>query len=113
MRREFPTKIRVAAFERCGGRCEKCGVHLTPGKFAYDHILPDWLGGEPVLSNAQVLCTPCHSEKTHNEDRPRINKAVRQRAAHLGAKAPSRNPLPGGKRSPWKKKLNGTVERRD
>ena len=112
MRREFPTKIRVAAFQRANGLCEKCGARLTPGKFAYDHILPDWLGGEPTLENAQVLCDPCHSEKTHGQDRPRINKTQRQHARHIEAKAPSRNPLPGSKASGWKRKMNGEWVRR-
>ena len=112
MIREFSTKIRVAAFQRCDGRCEKCGARLTPGKFAYDHILPDWLGGEPTLENAQVLCDPCHSEKTHGQDRPRINKAQRQHARHIGAKAPSRNPMPFGRSSKLKRKLDGTVVER-
>lgn len=83
-----------------------------PGKFAYDHILPDWLGGEPTLENAQVLCDPCHSEKTHGQDRPRINKTQRQHARHIEAKAPSRNPLPGSKASGWKRKMNGEWVRR-
>jgi len=112
MRREFSTKVRVAAFQRCDGRCEKCGARLMPGKFAYDHILPDWLGGEPTLENAQVLCDPCHSEKTHGQDRPRINKTQRQHARHIEAKAPSRNPLPGSKASGWKRKMNGEWVRR-
>lgn len=111
MRREFPTKVKVAAFERCGGRCEGCGVRLTPGKFAYDHALPDWLGGEPVLSNVQVLCVACHSQKTHGEDRPRIQKAKNQRAHHLGAKQ-SRNPLPFGRNSRLKRKMDGRIVER-
>jgi 5-methylcytosine-specific restriction enzyme A len=110
MRREFPTKVKVAAFERCGGRCEGCGSHLSPGKFAYDHALPDWLGGEPVLSNVQVLCSPCHSQKTHGEDRPRIQKAKNQRAKHLGAKTTAR-PIPGSKASGIRRRMNGTVEK--
>jgi 5-methylcytosine-specific restriction enzyme A len=112
MRREFSTKVKVAAFERCGGRCEGCGVYLSPGKFAYDHALPDWLGGEPVLSNVQVLCTPCHSEKTHAADRPRIQKTKNQHAKHIGAQKSAR-PLPAGRSSPWKKTLSGKVVPRE
>lgn len=49
-RREFSKRVMRDAFLRAGGRCEGdgCGARLTPGKFAYDHIIPDALGGEPT-----------------------------------------------------------------
>ena len=111
MRREFPARIRAAAFERCNGLCEECRSKLQVGRFHYDHVLPDGLGGKPLLENCRVLCRACHGVKTANQDVPQIAKADRQRSAHLG-KPPSRQPLPGGKRSGWKKKLDGTVVRR-
>lgn len=88
MRREFPAKVKVAAFRRANGHCEKCTARLVPGKLAYDHVLPDWLGGEPTLSNCEVLCDACHGAKTSGEDVPRIAKAKRQRASHLGIRSP-------------------------
>lgn len=94
-RREFPAKVRVAAFERAKGCCEKCGVHLTAGKIDYDHILADWLGGEPTLENCAVLCRSCHrgaGGKTA-EDAKVIAKVKRVRARHIGAKPPSRRPI--------------------
>ena len=113
MRQEFNTKVRVAAFERCKGQCEGCGARLTVGRYAYDHIVPTSLGGPPTLDNCQVLCSgpgSCHARKTETQDVPRIAKTARQRAKHIGAKAPSRNPLPGGRGSAWKKTFsNGWV----
>jgi 5-methylcytosine-specific restriction enzyme A len=106
MRREFPAKVKVAAFQRAGGRCESCTAPLFPGKFAYDHIVPDALGGEPVLENCKVLCGACHGGKTAKQDVPAIAKADRQRARHLGAK-------PKPPRSAWKRKVNGETVRRD
>ena len=84
-RREFPAKVKAKAFERAGGHCEKCTAYLTVGKFHYDHVLPDALGGEPTLSNCEVLCTNCHGAKTAKEDVPRIAKTRRTRAKHIGA----------------------------
>lgn len=111
-RREFPTRVRVQAFDRANGRCEECGIYLQAGRVEYHHRIPDALGGEPTLENCICLCKPCHAVSTRSIDVPQIAKMKRQRAAHLGAKAPSRNPLPGGKRSAWKKKLDGrTVPR--
>lgn len=103
MRREFSSKIKVAAFRRADGRCEKCSVRLSVGKFAYDHRIPDAMGGEPTLDNCEVLCTACHSAKTRTVDVPRIAKARRQAAKHIGIKRPSsfRKP-PEGSRWDWR-----------
>jgi 5-methylcytosine-specific restriction enzyme A len=111
MRREFPARVKVAAFERSKGLCEACSVKLQVGRIEYDHTTPDFFGGEPTLENCIVLCSPCHRAKTTGEDIPRIAKTRRQRAAFLGAKT-SRNPLPFGRKSGLKRKLNGEIVRR-
>ena len=108
-RREFPAKVKLAAFERSGKRCEGCTAPLLAGRFHYDHDLPDWLGGEPTLANCRVLCVACHSTKTREHDVPRIAKTKRVRDRHIGAKAASRNPIPGSRASKWKRKMNGEV----
>lgn len=108
-RREFPAKVKVAAFERSGGRCESCTAPLAVGKFHYDHRVPDALGGEPVLGNCEVLCLACHGAKTAGGDVPRIAKAKREQARHIGAKARPRNAIPGSRGTRWKRKLDGTV----
>lgn len=89
MRREFPTRIKVAAFERCGGRCERCGADVG-ATAQYDHVLPCALGGEPTLSNIECLCKTCHALKTHKTDVPMIAKGKRVRAKHIGAAVKSR-----------------------
>ena len=86
-RAEFPAKVRKAAFARADGRCEKCAAVLKTGEGEVDHILPDGLGGEPVLANAQVLCRVCHAEKTADDVR-RMRKADRQKAKQTGATRP-------------------------
>lgn len=96
-RTEFPASVRKAAWKRCAGRCEGCTAKLFPGKFAYDHVRPDGLEGEPSLKNCQVLCTACHHEKTVTIDRPIMQKADNIRAKHLGT---------GAVKKPWPKRLN-------
>lgn len=109
-RREFPAKVKVAAFQRCGGLCESCGAVLRPGKFQYDHRVMDAMGGEPTLENCEVLCdVPCHQTKTSTHDIPALAKAKRLEARRLNADRPSRNPLPGGRRSRLKKLVTGEV----
>ena len=110
-RSEFPRKVKAAAFERAKGFCEGCGAKLATGRIEYDHRVPDALGGEPTLDNCVVLCRACHGEKTATGDVPRIAKMKRQRDRHIGAHA-SKNPIPGGRKSKWKRKLDGTVVER-
>ena len=112
MRREFPARIKVAAFQRAQGACEGCGARLSVGKYHYDHDTPDGLGGAPTLENCKVLCTVCHSTKTRTGDVPAIAKAKRREARHLGARVSAR-PMPGSRASKWKRKMDGTVVRRE
>jgi 5-methylcytosine-specific restriction protein A len=86
-------------------------MRLQPGRIAYDHSNPDGLTGSNDLANCRVLCIACHKQKTRGDVRD-IAKAKRRHAGHVGAKT-SRNPLPGGKLSHWKRKLNGLVVRRE
>lgn len=86
MRRDFPRKVKAQAILRANGCCEACSAKLKVGEAEVDHILPDALGGEPILSNARVLCRVCHGGKTADDIR-RIRKADRQRDRHSGASA--------------------------
>ncbi len=87
-RQNFSRKMRQAALARADGHCEKCKAVLKPREGEVDHILPDVLGGEPVLANAQVLCRVCHAEKTADDIR-RTRAADRQRDKASGAVRPS------------------------
>ncbi len=107
-RREFPAKTKVAAFARCGGKCDGCGAHLMPGRIEYDHIVPDALGGEPDLDNCAVLCRACHSApggKTAG-DISAIARVKRLKAKHIGAAPKSRRPL---SHPTLRRKMNGEV----
>jgi 5-methylcytosine-specific restriction protein A len=125
VRREFSAKVRVAAFQRSGGFCEchrlvnvpgivpgGCGARLEAGRINYEHIIPDNVGGEPTLDNCAVLTRTCWRIKTDGYDAPIVAKGRRRERAHIGAKTRSRNLMPGSKGSGWKRKMDGTVERR-
>jgi 5-methylcytosine-specific restriction protein A len=108
-RREFPAKVRLAAYERAGGHCEVCTAKLYPGKFRYDHRIPDALGGEPALENCVVQCVACDAPKTA-ADQTTIAKSKRIRAKHAGIRKTTR-PLPGSRASGIRKRMSGQVER--
>lgn len=109
-RREFSKRVKLEAFERCKGLCENCTVKLGPlTGVEYDHRIPDALGGEPTLENCVVLCKTCHKLKTTKNDVPVIAKSKRVRSKHLNAKKPTGRPMPGSKRSKWKRKMDGSI----
>lgn len=82
-RRNFSRKTLREGYDRAKGKCEKCSTVLKKGAWHGDHILPDVLGGEPVLANLQILCVGCHAEKTAADIR-RTRKADRQRDKETG-----------------------------
>jgi 5-methylcytosine-specific restriction endonuclease McrA len=111
-RKEFSKKVQRDAFARAKGRCEKCSAWLSVGKFHYDHVNPDAMTGEPTLENCEVLCLPCHGDKT-KRDVANIARAKRIQDRHLGIRDPHKRPLPGSRNSNIKKKMDGTVVYRD
>lgn len=111
-RRFISTRERVRLFQRAGGCCQLCGMKIAAGAgFDVDHITPLELGGEDDTPNFQVVCRPCHRIKTA-QDVTAIRKAQRREARQIGARV-SRNPLPGGRKSKWRKRLDGSVVLRE
>ena len=93
------------------GRCERkdCGAKLTLGKYRFGHITPCAMGGKGTLDNCEVVCLPCDKVQTYQTDLPQIAKAKRREIKHKGARVQSKRPMPFGRNSKWKKKLNGDV----
>src|SRR4051812_42415886 len=101
MRRAWSTTVRKRVHERFGGLCQMCFRPTDERGFDLDHHIPLAIGGEDVEDNLRPLCVPCHRLKTRG-DVADIARAKRREANHIGARAPSRNPIPGGRRTPWK-----------
>lgn len=111
MRQEFTSKTKLAAWDRCKGRCERCTAKVL-GTPEYDHIVPAAVGGSNDLDNCAVLCRTCHGLKTHRTDVPEIAKTKRIKAKRAGATKSQSRPLAGTKASGWRKRMDGSVERR-
>jgi 5-methylcytosine-specific restriction endonuclease McrA len=80
----------------------------------YDHIVPDALGGEPVLDNCAAIRKACHDVRTFQKggDITKIAKAKRGERGRLGLEG-KKSTLPGGRGSRLKMKVDGTVVLRD
>ena len=108
-RRSIPAKERLSIFLRWNGGCHLCGGKITPGEaWEIEHVIPLAQGGDDHGDNLRPAHTKCHRAKTV-QDAGNTARAKRREAIHVGAKPPSRNPLPGGKRSKWKRKIGGGV----
>ena len=121
-RNEFSAATKRAAHARSGGICEchmirhvfpvACGRPVGPGNLFYEHIDPDAISGRNDLDNCAVLTKTCWRRKTDHYDKPTVAKSNRVRDRYIGAKNPSRRPMPGGRNSPYKIKVGGGVELR-
>ncbi len=109
-RRRFSETALAARLLEFDGRCADCGNKIggIHGRIEWDHIQALNMGGEDVIENLQPLHTGCHKQKTAT-DKKHMAKGDRMIRRDSGIGRQSRNPLPGGKGSRWKKKLDGTV----
>lgn len=109
-RGNLSARRKLAIWEREKGFCMLCGIKLVTGGFIFEHVRALELGGTDTDDNIRLTCKPCATEKTKT-DHATAAKAKRQKTNSLGLKK-SKTPLPFGKGSKWKKKLDGTVVRR-
>ena len=117
-RRNFSRKLRAQIIDRAMNEdgqivCEGCGLVLGKKPYQIDHILEEALvidKSAPLTpEDGQLLGQDCcHAPKTA-ERIGMIRKADRQRDVFTGAKRSTGRPIPGSKRSRFKKKLDGTV----
>lgn len=125
-RKALTRKEYVSLFMEQDGRCGNCGQRLEvkggsevelepddPGfKVRDEHVKPLWKGGDNDLSNRQLWCLPCTKPKDASEATERA-KCNEVRDKHIGAPMPRKSrPMAGTKASGWRRKMNGTIERR-
>jgi hypothetical protein len=114
-RREFPNSVKAEIVHRAAMpdgvvKCEGCGLVLGKKVYHIDHTIPDAL----LLDKSRPLTAKdgrllgydcCHKPKTAI-DQGDIARAKRRERKHLGIRTLG-NPIPGSKRSKWRKPFNG------
>lgn len=118
MTRRYTSKADlVRLMLACGGKC-KCGVKLDRSNTIIEHSTPIALGGLDILANKYLQCRDCANVKTYGgkakattygSDIHAIAKAKRL----SGETKKTTQPLPFGRKSKFKRKMDGTVVRRD
>lgn len=115
-RKKLSPRQRLRIWERDKGVCCLCDVKIdgVREKWIIEHKRALELGGEDVEENMGPAHQDCADEKTNgpNGDHARAAKAKRVKRANLGLKK-SKNPLPGSRATKWKRKMDGSVVRRD
>lgn len=107
-----PPRVRLRVFEKYGGVCQLTKIKIMSGdEWDLDHITALINGGANDEDNLWPVLRQAHRKKTA-KDVAQKAKNDRVRKKHLGIHQPKTR-LPCGKKSPWKKKLNGEVVRRD
>ena len=112
-RQHLSARERQRCFDAAKGRCDICGFPIVDGEgFDISHRIPLAAGGEDVPANRFPAHRKCHARQTAEIDAERIAKTRRQRQKASGARPRSARPIAGSKASGWRKRMDGTAERR-
>lgn len=107
-RRSFSQKRRTEICLRQSGKCADCGEKLRPGMFDIDHRQALIHGGDNEGDNLAAICFECHKRKTAKDVHGRAHA---DRIA-VGGKQRKGPPMPGSRKSAFKKHMDGSVSRR-
>ena len=122
-RNEFTKATKREAWDRSGEVCEavgdmyglpageRCTADLNFG-VEYDHIILDANSKDRSLENCCACCPKCHHWKTNNVDKQTAAKTRNQQDHQRGIQETQwRRPMPGSRKSGFRKRMNGQVER--
>ena len=113
MTRRMSPSRRLAIFTANDGRCHICGERIdgTRERWDAEHIVPYALTRDDSDANLAPAHELCHASKTTG-DVAQIAKAKRVEAKFVCAWK-ARSKIPGSRGTPFRRKINGTTERRE
>jgi 5-methylcytosine-specific restriction protein A len=104
----IPRRVKVRVFKRDDGRCKICTTPVEGKLPQYDHVIALANGGLHRETNLQLLCKPCHAEKT-KADVAEKSKVYHKTAKDIGVKLRKGRPMPGTRDSGIKRPFFGPV----
>jgi len=108
----FPDRVRLRILRRFFYRCANCTRMIVPGEtWTCDHVVALINGGENREANGQPLCAFCNPRK-NAVDLAEKSRTHSMACAAYGLKRSKSRPMDGSRNSPWKRRIDGTVERR-
>ena len=109
----IPDRVKLRVFLRYDGKCQcDCRRKIISGQpWQCDHKIALVNGGENRESNLVPLLLECHKNKT-KADVAEKSHTYKKRKSHYGLTKSKYAPIMGSKRSGWKRKMDGTWERR-
>lgn len=114
-RKRLTDQQRAKLFLDHDGRCYICTRRIRPGEqWEDEHVQSLENGGSNDIENRRPVCKNCHAPKTA-EDRKLAAKTRAVAVAHIIPPSQRQKrgpPIPGSKRSKFKRKMDGTIERR-
>ena len=111
-RRSISARLRRQIFDASSGMCCLCGGAIVHKAFIIEHIRALAFGGADDASNMAPAHVACAQAKTSAEA-TRRSKSDRQRNSYIGARQAKLRPMPGSRASIWKRKMDGTIVRRE
>lgn len=107
-----PPKVRQRNYDEYKGICQISFIQIRAGDaWETHHKIPLWKGGENRESNLVPVLKKYH-DALSAEDKTEKKISDRKRQKHLGIKKRGTRPMMGTKASGWRKRMNGTVEKR-
>ena len=106
---QVPPRVKRRVLNRYGKICQCCFTEIV-GHVEIDHLVALVNGGGNKETNLVPLHPKCHAIKTRRDVWVKALDAKRE-VKRRGFKK-QRNPMPGSRASGWRKRMDGTVERR-
>jgi len=114
-RQRLTDQERTKLFLDRGGRCHRCTRKLGPSDtWTDEHVIALENGGKNEWDNRDISCSWCKPIKDAEDHK----KAAKGRAVAVACIIPPSQrqkrgpPIPGSKRSGWKRKMSGELVRR-
>jgi 5-methylcytosine-specific restriction endonuclease McrA len=108
----IPPRVRLRIFEAHGGICHLSGRRILAGEpWDCDHVVALVNGGEHRETNLAPALRDKHREKTAL-DVAEKSAVRRKQMKSLGIAPKKGRPMPGSKASGFRRRMDGTVERR-